>query len=125
LVVLYGAAGPEPEVRKLRAGPLSAELVAGNLRAICFDGVETLRAISYIIRNKDWGTYAPALSNLVIEEDADSFLVRYDARCVASGGAVLAFSAKISGRSNGALRFDAFARPVGDFLVVREQFLWR
>jgi D-apionolactonase len=98
LVVLYGAAGPEPEVRKLRARALSAELVAGNLRAICFDGVETLRAINYIIRDKDWGTYAPALSNLVIEEDADSFLVRYDARCVAPDGAVLAFSAKISGR---------------------------
>ncbi len=50
--------------RILKAGPLSAEFEAGNLRYIRYAGIEIMRAVSFIVRDKDWGTYNPDLSNL-------------------------------------------------------------
>jgi hypothetical protein len=61
-IALYGSAEQEPEALMLTTGALGAEFVAGNLRDIRFDGVEVIRAIGYIVRDKDWGTYAPVLS---------------------------------------------------------------
>jgi hypothetical protein len=40
----------------LAAGPLSADLVGENLRSVIFDDEEVIRAISYVVRDKDWGT---------------------------------------------------------------------
>jgi hypothetical protein len=114
-IALYGSAEPEPEALALSAGALSAEFVAGNLRDIRFDGVEMIRAIGYIVRDKDWGTYAPVLSNLETRHDGGSFHVSYEARCQATDGAALTFSATIVGRSDGSLRFDVAAAPTGDF----------
>jgi D-apionolactonase len=97
-VVLYGAAEREPEAMVLTAGGLSAELfVAGNLRDIRFDGVEVIRAVGYIVRDEDWGTYAPVLSNLETRREAGSFRVTYEAQCRAADGAALTFSATIIG----------------------------
>jgi D-apionolactonase len=118
-IALYGSAEQEPEALVLTAGALSAEFVAGNLRDIRFDGVEVLRAIGYIVRDKDWGTYAPVLSNLETRDDAGSFQVSYDARCLAADGAALTFSATIVGRADGSLRFEVAATPAGDFQTNR------
>ncbi|HEY9213150.1 MAG TPA: hypothetical protein VIQ29_09870, partial [Ancylobacter sp.] len=86
LLALFGTLEPEPTPRLLRAGRLSAEFIGGNLRAIRFDGTEVLRAISYVVRDKDWGTYAPALIDVTVEETPDSFTVRYRALCEGAGG---------------------------------------
>jgi D-apionolactonase len=115
----YGSAEPEPETLLLCAGALTAELVAGNLRNIRFDGVEVIRGIGYIVRDMDWGTYSPALSNLVAIQRPDSFRISYDARCSATDGGILAFSAAILGRSDGSLRFEVAAKPLGDFQTNR------
>ena len=61
-VRLYGTDEPVIPPRLLRAGPLTAELEAGNLRYIRFGGVEMIRAVSFIVRDKNWGTYNPAIS---------------------------------------------------------------
>ena len=63
-VRLYGTDEPVIPPRLLRAGPLTAELEAGNLRYIRFGGVEMIRAVSFIVRDKNWGTYNPAISEL-------------------------------------------------------------
>ena len=55
-----------PKCIVLKAGPLTAEFVAGNLRAIRYDGDEVLRAIAYVVRNPDWGTYNPEISDCLI-----------------------------------------------------------
>src|SRR3712207_7752973 len=39
----------------------------------------SLRAISFIVRDKNWGTYRPAISNLRLEQGGDRFTVNYDA----------------------------------------------
>ncbi len=46
-----------PESITLKAGALTADLVAGGLRTIRYQGREVLRAIAYVVRDKDWGTF--------------------------------------------------------------------
>jgi len=55
-IALFGTDEPVTPPRVLRAGMLSAELEAGNLRYIRWNGEEVLRAISFIVRDPDWGT---------------------------------------------------------------------
>ncbi len=70
---LYGTeSAPEP-FRILRAGPLEVRLENGNLRYVRFEGHEVLRAISYVVRDKDWGTLVGAISDLVIQEEPGKF----------------------------------------------------
>ncbi len=72
-VRLFGTEEPVTPPELLRAGPLTCELEAGNLRYIRVGGKEALRAVSFIVRDKDWGTYNPQVSNLAVEQRADSF----------------------------------------------------
>jgi hypothetical protein len=115
----YGTHQQSASVRRLVAGPLSAELVDGNLRAIRFHGDEVLRAIGYIVRDQDWGTYAPVLSGLDIATDDAEFVVRYDADCRGRGGESLYYTARISGHRDGTLNFTVQATPAGAFLTAR------
>ena len=78
-VRLFGTDEPVNKPKILTAGPVTAELDAGNLRHIRVAGVEVIRAISFIVRDKDWGTYNPIISNLRIKEADDKFEVSYDA----------------------------------------------
>ena len=55
-VCLFGTEEPVEAPTILKAGPLSAEFEAGNLRYIRFHGVEMIRAVSYIVRDRNWGT---------------------------------------------------------------------
>lgn len=112
---LTGARQTEPEPVLLRAGLLSAELVNGNLRAVRWAGIEVLRAISYLVRDRDWGTLDPALSDLRVEEKPDAFAVAYSASCDALDGSRLILEAIIEGTADGTLRFDVTATPQGDF----------
>ena len=58
----------QPDVigRKLTAGPLSVELDGGNLRYLRVAGVEVLRAVAFLVRDENWGTYMPVLSDVVV-----------------------------------------------------------
>lgn len=117
-LALFGTDEPEPVPRLLAAGPLSCELIGGNLRNIRFDGVEVLRAISFVVRDKDWGTYAPIIGDLAVEEDGDGFHVSYTAECTGGEGERLVYRARISG-SGAHLAFEGEAVPDGDFLTNR------
>ena len=61
-VRLFGTEETVEPPRLLAAGPLTAEFEGGNLRYIRFDGVEMLRAVSFIVRDKNWGTYNPTIT---------------------------------------------------------------
>ncbi|WP_062011805.1 hypothetical protein [Aureimonas sp. AU4] len=115
LLALFGTAEPPAPVRTLRAGPLAADLVSGNLRTIRFGGHEVLRAVSYVVRDRDWGTLDPAITNLVVEEGDNRFEVRFEASCRAPDGARLAMRAAIRGTASGSLSFSVEAVPEGDF----------
>lgn len=113
--LLYGTHAVEAEPVRLSAGPLSADFLNGNLRGIRYGGIEVLRAIAYIVRDRDWGTYEPTLEGLVIEQSDESFSVRYSANCEGPGGSRLGFDAKIEGYADGRLSFDVKALPESDF----------
>ncbi|RUU10001.1 hypothetical protein EOD10_23015, partial [Mesorhizobium sp. M7A.T.Ca.TU.009.01.3.2] len=75
--LLYGTRTVEAEPVRLRAGALSADFVNGNLRTISHGGTEVLRAVAYIVRDRDWGTYELNLTDLIIDQAADAFSVSY------------------------------------------------
>ncbi|MBZ9906408.1 hypothetical protein LB557_10425 [Mesorhizobium sp. BR115XR7A] len=112
---LYGTRAAEPKPVTLRAGALSAELVNGNLRTIRHGGTEVLRAIAYIVRDRDWGTYEPDLTDLTIDQTDDRFSVSYAASCLGPDGSRLGFHATIEGSADGRLVFDVTALPESDF----------
>ncbi|WP_136619400.1 MULTISPECIES: D-apionate lactonase [Mesorhizobium] len=114
-LLLYGTRAVETEPVRLSAGALSADFVNGNLRTIRHGGTEVLRAIAYIVRDRDWGTYEPTLTDLIIDQDADAFSVSYSASCVAPDGSRLGFRATIKGSADGRLVFDVSALPESNF----------
>src|SRR3954467_8124129 len=121
-IKLFGTDQPAEPMRRLSAGPLTAELDAGNLRYIRLNGVEAIRAISFIVRDRNWGTYNPAVRDLRVEENADGFTVTYAAAC-GDADQRFEYEARIVGRADGHLRFEATGRAVTDFLTNRTGFV--
>ena len=61
-IALYGTEQATAPLRTLLAGPLRAEFDNGALRYIRFGGVEVLRAIAFLVRDENWGTFSPEIS---------------------------------------------------------------
>jgi hypothetical protein len=59
-----------------------------------------LRAISYLVRDRDWGTYGPRIENLAIKQDGDSFSIGYTAHCDGPNASALAISVRIEARES-------------------------
>ncbi len=121
-VRLFGTEETVEPPRLLAAGPLTAEFEGGNLRYIRFDGVEMLRAVSFIVRDKNWGTYNPTITGLKILEEAAGFRVSYDA-VARDSSQELRYSAEIVGQQDGTLRFAAKGVAATDFLTNRTGFV--
>ena len=121
LLRLYGTEEELAKPRLLRAGPLTAEFEAGNLRHIKMDGIEVMRAISYIVRDKDWGTYNPTISDLAVTETASEFQVAYTA-IAKDGRQEFRYRATITG-SRERVTFRAHGEAVSDFLTNRTGFV--
>ena len=108
--------------RVLTAGPMSVELDNGQLRYLTVSGVEVLRAVAFLVRDENWGTYSPAISALRVDQRADGFSVSYHAVCRRPGQEIW-FDASIEGRADGSLAFEATAVPKTDFLTARTGFV--
>jgi hypothetical protein len=80
LLELYGTEEPLPAVRRFAVGALSFALVGGEVREVRFGGAEAIRAIQYLVRDRDWGTLAPTISDMVVDE-RDGLHITYGARC--------------------------------------------
>jgi hypothetical protein len=81
-----------------------------------------LRALAYLVRDENWGTYIPTLSGLKIDQRANSFSVSYSATC-RRGDMEIVFEASIEGKPDGSLEFSATATPKTDFLTARTGFV--
>lgn len=119
---LYGTAEREPESRTLVAGKLSIDFQDGNLRSLRFGGHEVLRAISFLVRDKDWGTCRARLSDLRLTEDGRGFAITYAARFTAPSGANLDCDIAISGTGT-SVRFSADCVSDADFETARAGFV--
>ncbi|MDQ3249213.1 MAG: hypothetical protein M3Q45_08400 [Chloroflexota bacterium] len=76
-VLTTGLALPPPKAISLRAGPLTLLYDNGDLRTIKLGDQEIVRRIYVAVRDRNWGTLLPLLSNLQIETNDDSFSIRY------------------------------------------------
>lgn len=122
-IKLFGTEVPEPKTRTLTAGPISVVLDNGALRYIKLGETEVLRAIAFLVRDENWGTFNPEISNLKVKQGKTGFSVSYDARC-ADAKRALAYRAEITcDASDGELLFAAVAVPESDFLTNRTGFI--
>jgi hypothetical protein len=119
---LYGTDEPPVAWRTVRAGPLSADLEAGQLRYVRWHGVEVLRAVSFLVRDAHWGTYAAAIDGLEVAEEPEAFTVRYRAHC-APGAGDFSYRATISGEAGGRLRFEVEGAPAAALSTNRTGFV--
>jgi hypothetical protein len=119
---LYGTERPIVPPRLLRAGDLTAELEAGNLRYFRFAGAEMIRAVSFIVRDKNRGAYDPAIRDLAAEERGEGFRVSYSATAK-DASQEFRYEAETAGRADGTLSFVAKGRSIGDFVTNRTGFV--
>ena len=119
---LYGTDQPEAQTRLLQAGPLSAELDGGALRAIKLGGVEMIRTIAFLVRDENWGTFSPEIVDLTVHESPEAFGVTYTATCE-DAKRKLVYEARIIGRNDGSLDFAVTAHPHTDVLTNRTGFI--
>ncbi|ANH07878.1 hypothetical protein [Shinella sp. HZN7] len=119
---LYGTNEREPESRPLVAGDLSVVLQDGNLRTLRFHGHEVLRAIAFLVRDKDWGTCNAVIRDLAVQAAGEGFSVTYKARFTAPSGANLDCAIAISGTTK-AVAFFADCVSDADFETARAGFV--
>jgi D-apionolactonase len=96
------AAEPIP----LRAGPVTMVFDADNvfLRYIRLGNHEVLRGINAPIRNENWATIAPKVSNLKVSQRDNSFKVTFDVTCQ-QADVDFRWKGSISGSDNGEIEF--------------------
>jgi hypothetical protein len=121
-IMLFGTEEPVADPILLQAGALSAELEEGNLRFVRLGGREMLRAVSFIVRDKNWATYRPAISNLRVDQGPGRFSVAYDA-VTSDAVQSLRYNVQIEGTADGGLSFKADGEAVSDFLTDRVGFV--
>jgi hypothetical protein len=121
LLTLYGTAAPSPVARRFAIGALSFELVSGNLRSICFGGIEVMRGIQYLVRDRDWATLSPAIADLRVDENEREVTMSFTAKCVGPDGDRLAHQAQIVASPTG-LAFHVEATAIDDVMTNRLGF---
>lgn len=80
LKVLHGSDSPIPEMRVLRAGPVSLLLDGVDLRYLRIGGTEIVRRVYTAVRDEDWDTVPGVVSALTLEEGEGSFRLEFDVR---------------------------------------------
>ena len=119
---LFGTDVADGKKRTLTAGSITAVLDNGALRYISAHGTEVLRGIAFLVRDKNWGTYGPAIENLKIRQGKDGFKVSYEATCSDTTQG-LRYEVNIEASAQGVLRFMAKAKPLTDFITNRTGFV--
>ena len=66
-------------MRELRAGPLSCLLDGIDLRYVRNGDAELVRRLFVAVRDAAWGTVAPQIRDLEVEDGGDSFRVSFEA----------------------------------------------
>lgn len=121
-IKLYGTEQPVGKKRMLMAGPITAVLDNGAIRTIRIHGAEVLRGISFLVRDKDWGTTAAAIDNLKVRQGKAGFTVTYTATCRDVTQAIR-YDATIEATAKGTLKFSALATPLTDVVTNRTGFV--
>ena len=79
IIRLYGTPEPPVILESITIGQLSFTLEEGALRHIKVGGIEIIRCIAFLVRDRDWGTLTPRLSLLSSESADTSFSLHLEA----------------------------------------------
>ncbi len=121
-VRLYGTEESPAGERLLKAGPLSVLFDGANLRDIRMHGEEVIRAISFVVRDKDWATLIPDISALVVREEEGRFEISYRAG-IASKSETFDYEVAIEGQGSGVLTYSGRGKTTTGFLTNRTGFV--
>ena len=121
-VKLCGTESTDRPSQTLRAGTLSAELDNGALRYIKIGETEVIKAIAFLVRDENWGTFTPTVVDLTIDQEVDVFSVSYRATC-SDAVRTLVYEARIRGQADGSLSFEVVAEPKTDVETNRTGFI--
>lgn len=121
-IKLTGTDVAEGKRRLLTAGPITAMFENGAIRYIRYRGAEVLRGVSYLLRDKDWGTYAPIIEDLNIRQGKDGFAITYTATAKDKTQG-MRYAARIEASAKGTVMFQVTATPLTDFLTNRSGFV--
>jgi len=78
-IALCGTQQPDGVREDLAAGPMKVEFDHGSAALLKVGGVEVLRVVGFLVRDENWGTYAPRADNLRIDQRGDGFTVSFHA----------------------------------------------
>jgi hypothetical protein len=120
-VLYYGKDEPLPEQVELRAGPLSLVYEESDVRYIKLGDHEILRRIYVAIRDRNWGTVLPVLSNLQMDIGDDSFRISYDVENK-EGDIDFFWKGTITGDAQGTISFTMDGVARSNFLRARIGF---
>ncbi|HZY24517.1 MAG TPA: hypothetical protein VFE71_01715 [Bacteroidales bacterium] len=98
----------------LNSGQLSMFYECGNLRYICFGNNEIIRMIYSAVRDKDWLTISPIISEEEFELKTDSFIIKYNAHYL-SGEINFLAHYSITGNSDNSVIFSFEGEALEDF----------
>lgn len=73
----YGRDESPVEPILLHAGPVTAELVGRDLRAVRYGGLEIAQRVYIAIRDRNWDTVPGTMRELTIDQQDDRFAVRF------------------------------------------------
>ena len=118
----YGTNEPVAAARSLKAGRWSALLADGALRDIRCDGVEVIRSIAFLVRDRDWGTCLPDVHHLALVEMGDTFRVTFRADCANADGQRLSYEVALDGDTVKGIECTARCEAQTDFLTARTGF---
>jgi D-apionolactonase len=121
-IALCGTESVDAPMLTLKAGNLTAEFDNGALRYVRYAGIEVLRAIAFLVRDENWGTFTPTIDDLEIDQSDRRFSVTYRATCT-DAKRTLVYKSTITGRDDGSLDFEAVATPQTDVLTNRTGFI--
>ncbi|MBP2302667.1 hypothetical protein [Azospirillum picis] len=121
-IACYGTAHPPSRPRVLRAGPLSAELEDGAVRAIRWHDVEILRGVAFLVRDAHWGTHSAQLSAPEVTEAPDRFEARFQG-LVEADGQRFRYDVRIGGSADGEFVFEAAGTAETDVVTCRTGFV--
>ncbi len=120
-VLYYGKDEPLPQQIPLRAGPLALIYENGDLRYVKLGSKEILRRVYVAVRDRNWSTVPPRFANVEIEQNEDTFRIRYvvDNR---QGDIDFAWQGEITGAADGTITFRMDGEARATFLRNRIGF---
>ena len=85
-ICLFGEPRGPSAGRRIAAGPISCTVEGTALRWVEWEGIEVLRGVAFVVRDRNWGTYQPEVRVEAFTAQPDAVLLRLAAR-IAEGAA--------------------------------------